>query len=140
VFLSAFFFLLSLDEAAGIHAMLNPPLGRRFNATGIFYFVWVVPGAVMVLCMGLAYWRFLCHLPTNSARRLRLAAGLFVAGALGVEMVGGWLSYHHGEENLLYNLAATVEESLEMAGAALFIHGLLTYLRERHPSIWIRLD
>jgi hypothetical protein len=64
---------------------------------------------------------------------LFIAAGsLYLAGALGIESVGGWYFSRNGEtEDLRYSLLVAAEEFAEMSGIILFIYALLDYLRQR---------
>lgn len=129
------FLYLSLDEAASIHEMLTEPtrqlLGRQ--ASGVFYFAWVVPGICVALAFGLYYLRLLRHLPPKTRRLFVMAAALLLGGALGMELIGGRYFELHGED-LTYTLIATVEESLEMAGAIVFNFALMKYLAEHYQQ------
>jgi hypothetical protein len=64
---------------------------------------------------------------------LFVAAGsIYLAGALGFELAGGWyLSQADASEDLRYSLLVAAEESLEMSGIVLFIYALLDHLRQR---------
>ena len=125
--LASIFAFLSLDEWMEIHEMSIEPLRSTFKATGIFYFSWVIPAAPIVFIVGLAYSRFLFDIPKKTMLLFMVAGSLFIAGALGMEMVGGHLSSLYGERNLRYALITTGEEVLEMAGVIVFIHALLDH-------------
>jgi len=56
------------------------------------------------------------------------AAILFVAGSIGLEMIGGLYVEQHGALNFTYALIANGEEFLKMTGQAVFIKGLFTLL------------
>ena len=129
---------LSVDEAASLHEMAVHPLRALLRARGVLYFAWVVPGAVFVLAVGLAYLRFLLHLPPAARRGFIVAGGLFVGGALGMELAGGYVAHYHGEGTPLYTAMTTVEECLEMLGIVVFIHALLSYLRMEVGEVRIR--
>jgi hypothetical protein len=49
-----------------------------------------------------------------------------MGGAIGVEMLGGYLAYITGMGNVSYLIVTTLEESLEMLGIVVFIHGLIS--------------
>ena len=53
---------------------------------------------------------------------------MFLSGAIGLELVGGAYVAAHGAINMSYVLIATVEETLEMVGAAVLLYGLLAYI------------
>jgi hypothetical protein len=65
-----------------------------------------------------------------------------------MEMLGGLFDEQHGVRSLAgtgilqlqSNMFATVEESLEMAGAILFIWSLLKLLEERYQELRIRFS
>lgn len=138
--LALIFVGLSADEAASLHEMAVKPLRTLLHARGLLHFTWVVPGAAFVLAVGLAYLRFLLHLPALTRRRFVVAGGLFVGGALGMELAGGWAADFAGQESLLYAAMATIEETLEMAGLVVFVHALLCHLRDEIGELTIRLD
>lgn len=56
---------------------------------------------------------------------LFIAGVLYIGGAIGVEMVGGVVASNIGEDNLLYGLTTTLEESFELFGLLVLINTLL---------------
>ena len=59
-----------------------------------------------------------------------LAGMVYVAGAVGAEMIGAlYVHAFHTEHALGYDIETAIEESLEMAGVILFIHALFTYIQ-----------
>lgn len=130
--LAIMFVGLSADEATGVHEVLIEPMRAAFGLGGIFHFGWVIPGAILVSLAGLAYLPFLLAQPGRTQIVFFTAGALFVGGALGMEMVGGYLLTQHGEASLAYIAAFTVEESLEILGATLFVTGLTGHLRRQY--------
>jgi len=144
--LSVIFLFLSLDEASGLHEMTIKPLRSLLNAGGFLHFTWVILGAVFVLIFVLAYLRFLADLPRKTRNLFLVAGVLFVGGALGMEMIGGYYykmmkEYYYGllygptlnisrfcNIRLKYQMIATVEELLEMLGIVVFIYALMSYI------------
>lgn len=120
------FLYMSLDEAVELHEHL----GEIVELHGILYFSWVVPAALIVFFIGIAYLRFLRHLPARTRWRFVLAGALYVGGALVLELPLGWWAEHSGRDNLVYGLIDWVEETLELIGAALFLAALVEYLTE----------
>jgi hypothetical protein len=56
---------------------------------------------------------------------------VYVLGAIGFEMVGGWyFEAHNDKPDLVYELITMVEESLEMIGLVTFIYALMVYITE----------
>lgn len=137
--LALVFFYLSVDEAAELHELLIEPLRGMLGAGGLFYFAWVVPGIAVLAALGLAYARFLLHLPASTRRLFVAAAATFVGGAVGAEMVGGAWVESRGFHNLGSTLIWTVEESLEMLGIVVFIYALLRHLELRGGAVTIRV-
>ena len=46
----------------------------------------------------------------------------------------------HGDRNLISGIASTIEETLEMTGAIVFIRALLRYLAENYSNVRIRFE
>jgi len=131
--LSVIFLYLSIDEAACIHEQADK-LGPALHAAGPFYFVWVIPGIVLVSIFVVSYLKFLAHLPARTRWLFVIAGATYVSGALGVEMIEGAFSSHYGEimegaRAITYAFIIAAEETLEMAGIVVFVYVLLSYLR-----------
>lgn len=138
--LSVIFLLMSMDEVARTHEITGSMLKRGLVETigvrpsGFVFFAWVIPGAIFVVLIALAYAKFLIDLP-RKIRHLFLGAGtLYVAGALVLEMVSAQKeSLYWGETmprgtTIFVNLTTTVEELFEMLGIVIFIYALLLYI------------
>lgn len=121
------FLYISIDEAVSLHELL----GALFETEGVLHFGWVIPAAVVVLIVGLAFVGFLRRLDRPTARRFVLAGALYVGGAVACELPLGWWTEHHGDDGLGYFLIDWVEETLEFAGLTLFAATLLARLRGR---------
>lgn len=127
--LSFIFLYLSLDEAAQLHELLIKPMRSLLNATGFFYFTWIVPIGILVAIFLLSYTKFLFHLPVSIKKLFVAASVIYIGGALGMEMVGAYQVYIAGEDNIPYQIIVTVEELLEMLGIVVFIHALTSYIK-----------
>lgn len=138
--LALIFAALSVDEAASIHELASKPVREALGAGGIFRFAWVIPGGAFVLLVGLAYARFLLALPRATRRLFVAAAVLYVGGALGMEMAGGYIVERFGRTSAAYLVSATVEESLEMLGIVVFIHALTAYLGAEVGEVRLRFS
>lgn len=138
--LSIIFLFLSLDELISIHERTHAPLQSALNTTGFLYFAWVIPGAIFVLICLLAFLRFLTHLPAKTQRLFLIAGTLFIAGAIGMEMVGGYLSDLYGEQNMTFAMIQTIEEFLEMLGIVVFIYALLSYMSSYMKGVSLRVQ
>jgi hypothetical protein len=127
--LSLLFVLMAVDEFASLHERVGDRLRGTLDIEGgPLFFAWVIPGAALVAVFGIAFLRFLGHLPRPTTRRLSAAGILFLSGAIGLELVGGAYSAVHGQLNMSYVLIATFEETLEMVGTAVLLYGLLAYI------------
>lgn len=138
--LAGVFVLLSLDETAQIHDLLDDRLRDRLQLHGVLHYAWVIPAGVFLAVLGIAYIRFLVSLPRPTLRRFVLAAALYVGGALGMEMVAGAYDDIHGYENAVTGTLATIEESMEMLGVVVFIHALMTHLGYLTGGFHLRID
>ena len=167
--LSIILLLLSLDEVASIHEAIGAQLERLlhnitgFNASGAISFFWVVPGAVFVFVVLLAYVHFLAHLPQTTRRWFLFAGALFVLGALGVEMltaqvvsssgsIADWVASSSGGivdrgsasavPTILKGLQTSVEEMFEMLGLTAFVYALLAYISSyvEGINVSVRID
>ncbi|HWO41824.1 MAG TPA: hypothetical protein VNO43_08490 [Candidatus Eisenbacteria bacterium] len=140
--LSAVFGYLAIDEATQIHEFMTGCtidfLG--YEPTGIFYFAWVIPAAVLTGIFALLFLRFFLHLPRRTRFAVGAAAALYVGGALGFDMIGGYYGERHGFDNLSYKLIANVEETLEIAGLLVFIWTLLAYLESSYGEVRLRFE
>ncbi len=134
VVLAIVFIGLSLDEETSVHELAIEPLRNQFHLTGVFYFAWVVPGLILVSLFALVYARFLRALPRPYGLMFFVCGGVYVAGALGMEMVAGVI----GEQGTRYIVCFITEESLEVAGMTMFVLTLLSYLRRHFDGLAVR--
>ncbi len=126
--LSIVFVYLSLDEFISIHEKLILPLRNAYHTRGLFYYPWVIAGGIFVLIFLLLFGRFIITLPKKTRRLFLIAGTIYVAGAIGTEMVGGYYADYYTTENMIYVLITTLEEVLEMVGVIVFIYALLSYI------------
>ncbi len=138
--LSVIFVFISVDESASLHEMLIVPVRDWLGLSGLLYFAWVVPYGLAVLILTVALLPFLRRLEGEVRWRLIVAAVVYLAGAVGVELVGGLIYESLGEQrNLTYDLVITCEETLEMAGLILLIRAQLLFLRKHLPVMRLSL-
>jgi len=132
--LSVVFVYLSIDENIGLHEVSIEPMREMFGLSGVFTFGWVLLAIPVVMLLGLYYIPFLLRLPRQLAATLCVAGGLFVFGAIGVEMLGASF-YTTSNQTLVYRMFLLLEEGLEMIGVAIFLIALLRYLAPQKPSL-----
>lgn len=120
--LSAIFVLLSLDEMLGLHELASSLLAARIDNTGLLFFAWAGPALVLCALGALAYIPFIMSFPPMQRALLLLSGAVFVAGAIGMEMVAGAYVEEAGIMTLTYRFLTTVEEGLEGLGIILFLY------------------
>ena len=140
VFLAIICLFMSLDETVTLHEYFIKLLRSAYNPTGVFYFAWVIIAIPIVIIIAAAYRKFILHLPTNSRILFLTSAGLYLTGAIGLEMVGGWYYSMNGSQTLSYIFVSSMEETLEIAGILTLIHALLRYIGSHFPEVRFRLS
>lgn len=115
-FLAVVFVGAGIDEVAAIHEELTVPIRSALGASGWLRFTWVVAGAGVASTIAVLFLRTFLALPRSVRGGLALGAGLFLLGALGMELPGGQLKDTLGVESSPYVLVSTLEEALEFAG------------------------
>lgn len=138
--LSALFIFAAADEFVSFHEHLNNPLRRLLGTSGLLYFAWVIPYAVIVLGFMAIYARFFFCLPLRFRWRFGVSAAVFLLGAVGMEMAGGRVAEVDGFKTPFYVFLSTLEETLEMAGILLLIRSQLLYLDEFFGKVSMRFD
>ncbi|WP_419600273.1 hypothetical protein [Thiolapillus sp.] len=129
------FVFLSIDETASLHESLIDPLRNTVHASGVLYYSWVIPYGFALLLFVVLYLRFLLDLPRTIMLLFIASGAIFVSGALGFEMLGGWYADRYGEVSVAYAMLYTCEETLEMTGISLFIYSLLKYIAQRFDNL-----
>lgn len=137
--LSILFAFLFFDELTSIHETLVKPVKTVINVGGIFNFAWVIPGIFFVLFMFVMFLKFLINLPRKTRHYFLIAGVIYVGGAIGYELVGGYIADAYTPQSAIYVLSVTLEESLEMLGIAVFIYGLLSHISYSHPDTVIKI-
>lgn len=131
--LSIVFFFLGVDELFSYHEELIGVVRSAFNSSGIFYFAWIIPYSVASLLIFLAVIPFLRRITRRYRYYFLLSAILYTLGAIGFEMLAG--SYISGDptargiKDIAYQIMATFEESLEMAGCIMLVYVLLVLIQ-----------
>jgi hypothetical protein len=128
--LAVIFTGLSLDETTALHERTAEPVRQLLHADR-FFPLWIIPGVLFVLVVGLVCLPFMRRLPRATRRRFLVAGAIFVVGAVVIELFGGIHASLHGKANGWYVALATVEEHLEMLGVVLFIRALLIFITQR---------
>lgn len=139
-FLAIICLFMSLDESVTLHELFIKLFRSAYNPTGVLYFAWVIIAIPFVIIIAVAYRKFTLHLPTTSRILFLTAAALYLTGAIGLEMVGGWFFSMNGGQTLSYIFVSSIEEILEIAGILTLIHALLRYIGSHFTEVRFRLS
>lgn len=134
LFLAAIIAYLSMDEMLELHERIGVAIARRLEFSTAMAFPWVVTGLAFTAVVGLSFLGFLRRLPGRTARLFMLAGGIYVGGALGVEVIESLTVSKFGMGAAFY-IEVMVEECMEMFGQALFAYALLDHLAQRRATI-----
>lgn len=126
--LAVLFLALAVDEMIQFHERMTEPVRSALNASGLLHYAWVIPGAGFVLGCLLFFWRFLMALPVRTRMLFFFAGIVFISGALGVELIGGFYAASHSKRDMMYSAIVSIEEALEMLGVVVFINALLRHI------------
>ncbi|MBY5992336.1 hypothetical protein [Ferrimonas balearica] len=140
--LSLGFALMAVDEVMSFHERLSSPMRTLLGGgeLGPLRFAWVLPGALLVLVVGLVLFRFIRQLPPVYRRGFLLAGAVYLSGVLGMESLGGWyFEAHDKQTDEIYWAMSQFEETLELTGVLLFIRSLLAYLGEFHGEFAVAI-
>jgi hypothetical protein len=132
------FLFLAIDEGASIHEDIGDIMELFVTASGFLYFPWVIPYAGLVAFLALFYFRFLLHLPRPTMVRFIIAGGLFLTGAVGLEMISAQEADINGTATITYSILYTIEELCEMIGIVIFLQALLEYYATEFGTLKIR--
>lgn len=135
IFLAIGFHILSIDEVAGFHELLN---------TVVTIYHWTIFGAVLVAFLFLLLLPFLKELPVRTLILFLISGAVYVGGAVGVELFT--VIYEDNDElnTLEYNLWNTLEEGMEMSGVVLYIYalldGLVRHCKDEPPLLTVKIS
>ena len=135
------FAFMAPEEVIGLHERLTEPMRAILGGKdlGALYFAWVVPAAVLLLGLAIAFIPFLRALSRGEAVRFIVSGVVYLGGAIGCELVGGAWAERHGADNLAYQAIVTLEEGMEMAGVVVFIWALLHFIEVHYGEVRIDL-
>ena len=124
--------LLSLDEIMMIHESVGHLVAPFVEgASGIWASKWVLVGVPAVIICLLALLPFVRSLPRRTAVGLVASGTLFVAGAVGCEMLFGAAKTEWAWPDWAVLTLIVAEEALEMLGVASAIAVMVDYLYPR---------
>jgi hypothetical protein len=144
--LAAGFFYMTFDEIFMFHERFINPITQYFlgdHLSGIFQFswlMWVIPFGVLVLVLFFVFIQFLREIQPRIRAFFLIAGFIYVGGAIGIELIEGYVSATDSENKLLNNLVSTVQEGLEMYSVIIFIISLLYYISEDCIELSFKLN
>jgi hypothetical protein len=120
--------VMSIDEIATLHERLHalpviPGIGTRG---------WAGAGLLIAAVVAVRLLPWVRTLDAPRKRALLVGGALFVAGAIGFEVISGEWVDRHGPDATSWWLA-TIEEDLELGGVLVVLHALLGALARRAP-------
>lgn len=138
--LSCIFIFLGVDEGSRLHEEIGDLFESIVDSSGLLYFPWVIPYGTAFILATVVYFKFFLSLDRNLQIRLVLCAGLFLGGAVGVEMLSAEQADKLGTSSLPYSILYTIEESLEMAGLILLVNTLLREIQQKPHKISLQFN
>lgn len=122
---------LSIDEAGGLHEELGRHFGRLLPDEGLPRNTWVFLGAAYAAVAAVIGFPLLRQMSTTARWSLVAAGLLFLAGAIGVELLAEPFALSTDFQGPFYLLLVTVEETLEMSAVVVVILTLYGQLSGR---------
>lgn len=140
VAVAAVFLFASLDEQIQLHEMWVEPFREIFSiTTGPFILAWVIPAIALAAVLALIFLPFVLRLPARTRVWVIASVGLWLAGAIGIEMVdSATFEWRQAMEPVTARWVSaimyTTEEAMEMLGVATLLHALLVHARVHEPG------
>ena len=131
--LGILFLFLGFDELLRIHEKLSPNISGFEESSGLFYYKWIIPYGIAVIILGFLFLKPILELPKKTVFGFVAAGCIFILGAVGLEMIGGWfITSDYSQIRDLRKITPifilyTIEELLEMIGMVYFIYELLYF-------------
>lgn len=124
--LSVGFVYLALDEFLALHEVFSR-MPQVPNYGGVLRQKWLLVGIPLVAVIGLLFIPFLLRIRRQTALRLIVAGTVYLSGAVGAELISGWIIETAGKESALYALETMAEETLEIVGLLLGLRAILLH-------------
>lgn len=131
--LSAIFLYLSIDEASQIHELAIEPMQALLGIeSGFLFFAWFIPAVIIIGILGVIFFKFFTRLPKQTKTLLIIALVLYLAGAVGMEMISGaYWEMNDFVYDMNYRIFNVIEEGLENTGLIIAVYALLKYSKFR---------
>jgi hypothetical protein len=129
--------LASIDEVAGMHESAIHVIRSAVDLPGFLYYAaWTLPALALLAAFVVWQWRFFSLLPRWLAVRVAAAAGVYVAAAVGLEVVESQLFAETGGRDWtpVLQVLVGIEEGLEMGAAAVLLLAFVRHLTHAAPD------
>jgi hypothetical protein len=134
--LAVIFLVMSCDETAMLHELVGRYLSAAERWKRLDIYGWLLLGAPLAGGIVLVVRRAARALDAPARGRLILAGTLFFLGSIGVESVEAVTDARiYG--TVAFGLLTWGEECLELTGIILFIHAMMTVLRDRAEAVGV---
>ncbi|MEM6536485.1 MAG: hypothetical protein AAF668_02015 [Pseudomonadota bacterium] len=123
---------LAFDEGATIHELFDDHTGWidwLYEPSGFLAWPWVIAYGGIVIGFTIAFAPFFFSLSRRFQIIFGSAALLYVGAAIGLEMLEA-VAFETLRAPLLFEILASIEETMEMAGVSIAICGLVAYAQE----------
>lgn len=135
--LSLIIFTMALDKATGFHEFITRPIRKILISAVAVPVKYLI--IIIALALGLAVlvilFRLLRSLPGKSQKSFLIAAGIYLSGAIVLDLIGSVFYDYSGRNNLIYDFLSILEVSLEMGGIIMFMRALIDYIADTIADI-----
>lgn len=124
--------LVSLDEVMAFHETFLQQLHTYFfgdAATGFVANAWLFVIPFVLAAGGALLWQMLKAFPGRTVWLFALGGGLFVAGAVGIDIITNAIPR---DTFLNQGILVALEEGAEMVSGAVFLYAAIDYLETHH--------
>lgn len=135
--LCCIFIFLSVDESVQVHEevakILRPSVSN--DMSGLLYWAWVIPYGIFAIAAVIYFMRFVLNLPRPTRNLFFLAGGMYIFGALILELAEGHFYKLYGLDHIYNRILYFIEELCEMGGVSVLIYALLGYIADNRINI-----
>lgn len=114
-----------VDETTFLHQSLSGVLSDKFHFHGLLKYSWTIVYAPAAILVGVFLLRNLRLMRPAVRNRLLPGGAVYVAGAMLFEPIKSKVADSQGDDSLPFKLVAALSDSLELAGLAVLVIGLL---------------
>lgn len=138
--MSMIFLLLSTDEMVGLHEKVGYFLRKNLTPHPLVQFPWIIVGIPLVALFLILFRKYILQLSPRSRNLFLIGFIVYVGGAIGAEMVGGWYVFYNSSKSFTYELISAVEECMEIYGAIIILAASFKNLQENSEGIQLSIE